>query len=185
MKKFIIPSAIIATLIIGIFYIFNNSSKNTQTNVLESFSDWKTYAGNNVGFNLKYPSDWTVDDSFPDSVSLMSSSGNAFNAYRTKASSKKQSLTQWLKAKDKESKEVMGGQYNDYVISSKKTKIAKMSAIRRKEHADAAGFDFIQTYAKKDDYFYTFSLGVGASGVYTNEDEKVYDKILSTIKFIK
>lgn len=187
MKKIIIPLVIVVAVVFGAFYFSKNAvAPGTEADVLGSFSNWKTYDGKaTVGLTLKYPADWTVDDSYPDYVSFRSDDGNGFNSYRIKAPNKKQTLSQWLKANDKQNKEAMGGQYNDYVISSKKSKVAKLSAVRRYEHADAAGFDTIQTYVKNGNYFYALALGIGQSGFYTPEDEKVYNKVLSTVQFTK
>lgn len=185
MKKIVTVLVIVLAVIIAVFYFSKDAeAPDVGTDVLGAFSNWKTYDGKTkVGFTLKYPADWTFDDNFPDSVSFMNADGNAFNAYRVKESNRKQTLGQWLRAKDKSNSEAMGGQYNDYVISTKKAKVAKLSAVRRLEHADAAGFDVIQTYVKSGSYFYAFALGIGPSGYYTPEDEKIHDKILSTVRF--
>lgn len=187
MKKIVIPLLVILAVAFGVFYFSKNAvAPGTEADVLGSFSNWKTYDGKStIGLTMKYPADWTVDDSFPDYVSFLPVDGNGFSAYRIRAGSKKQTLTQWLKANDKANSEVMGGQYNDYVISTKKSKVAKLSAIKRVEHADAAGFDFIQTYVKSGNYFYNFALVIRQSDSYDEEDEKVYNKILSTVQFAK
>lgn len=175
---------IVLAVIFAVFYFSKDAeAPDVGTDVLGAFSNWKTYDGKaKVGLTLKYPADWTFDDNYPDNVSFMKVDGNAFGAYRVKESSKKQTLVQRF-PKDKSNSEAMGGQYNDYVIRTKKTKVAKLSAVRRYEHADAAGFDMIQTYVKKGSYFYAFPLGIASSGYYTPEDEKIYDKILSTVQF--
>lgn len=187
MKKNVIPLVVVLAVAFGVFYFSKNVvAPGVEVDVLGSFSSWKIHDGKTtIGLTLKYPADWTVDESYPDYVSFRSDDGNGFNSYRVKASNKKQTLAQWLKAKDKENREAMGGQYNDYVISTKKTKVAKLSAVQRVEHADAAGFDTIQTYVKNSNYFYALALGIGSSGFYTPEDEKVYNKILSTVQFTK
>ncbi|MBI5753530.1 hypothetical protein HZA40_00085 [Candidatus Peregrinibacteria bacterium] len=187
MKKIIIPLVIILAVAFGVFYFSKSAAApNVQTDVLGSFSTWKIYdVKSKVGLTLKYPADWKVDDAFPNYLSLVAPGGGGFSTYRVKAANKKQTLDQWLKAQDKQKRTAMGGQYNDYVISSKKMKIAKLAAIRRLEHADAAGFDILQTYLKNADYFYSFGLSIGPSGFYTPDDQKVYDKILSTVQFTK
>ena len=115
----------------------------------------------------------------------MPANGNGFGSSRIKTSDKKQTLAKWMKVRDKENSEAMGGQYKDKIISTKKIKVAKVSAVKRVEYADAAGFNHILTYLKKGNYFYIFGLQIGSSGSYSSKDEKVYDKILSTVQFTK
>lgn len=187
MKKIVILLLIVVAVAAGVFYFFRGEAvTDVQTDALKSFASWKAYDGKStMGFTLKHPADWIVDDSSQDFVSFMPVDESGFNSYRVKASNKKQSLTQWLKANDKANSEAMGGQYDDRVISTKKIKVAKLSAVKRVEYADAAGFYFIQTYVKKGNYFYVFALQVGPSGSYNSKDEKIYNKILSTVQFAK
>lgn len=188
MKKVIVVILVVLAVISGIFYFSKvNFTPDIETDVLGSFKNWKTYDGKSeLGLTLKYPDTWTIyEDDFPDYVSFMEGNDNRLNVYREKAADKKQTLNEWLKFRDKTNKEAMGGQYNDYVISSKKIKVAKLSAVKRYEHADAAGFDTVQVYVKSGNYFYSFALGIGSAGFYTPKEEKVFDKILSTVKFSK
>lgn len=187
MKKVFVAILAVLAVISGIFYFSKiNFTPDIETDVLGSFKNWKTYDGKSeMGLTLKYPGTWTIYDDydFPDYISFMEGDNNRLNVYREKVANKKQTLNEWLKSRDKTNKEA--SQYNDYVISSKKVKVAKLSAVKRYEHADAAGFDTIQVYVKNGSYFNAFALGIGSAGFYTPEDEKVFDKILSTVKFSK
>lgn len=188
MKKIVILLLIVAAAVAGVFYFFRGEAvTDVQTDTLKSFSSWKSYDGKSLmGFTLKYPADWIVDDSYPDTFSIMpADGGSGFGGARFKATDKKQTLTKWLKALDKENSEAMGGQYDDAIVSTKKVKVAKLSAIQRVEYADAAGFYFMRTFVKSGNYFYIFALHIGGSGEYTATDEKVYNKILSTVRFVK
>ncbi len=174
--------------IFGVIYVSNQAiPETTKIDVLGSFSSWKLYEGkSDIGFNLKYPTDWTVtfDENFPDYVDFTPSSGNGFAALIIPATNKKQTLSQWLKARDKENNEVMGGQYPVKIVSTKKVRVGKISAIQRVEYMTAAGFKLIHTYAKKGNNFYMFTLTIrDSSGEYTTVDKKIYDKILSTVQF--
>lgn len=188
MKKNVGIVVAVLAVVFGVFYFSKMGlSPNVETDVLGASKDWKTYDGKaEVGLTLKYPSTWVIfEDDFPDYVSFMEGDESRLNIYREEVANKKQTLNQLLASRDKLNKEAMGGQYNDYVISSKKIKVAKLPAVRRYEHADAAGFDTIQAYVKNANYLYSFALGIGQSGFYTPEEEKIYDKILSTVKFSK
>lgn len=185
-KNFLLLVIASAIAIGGGLYVSDKLSSDTSTDVLGSFKSWKTFESKNTGISLKYPADWTVDDSMPDTSSFTSdTSANTFSIFRTKGSSKKQTLSQWLKARDKERAEAMGGQSDVKIISKKNIKVGKQSATRRVENVAAAGIQVIQTYVKNGDYFYFFTLGVSSEGSYTKDEEKVYDKILTTVTFKK
>ncbi len=190
MKKIIVALVVLVlALAFGIFYFSNKiSAPVAQTDVLGSFANWKTYDGKaSFGLTLKYPADWTVtfDENFKDYIDFSPAEGNGFAVLIIKDADKKQTLAQWLKARDKEASEVMGGQYKDKVISSKNVKVGKLSAVQRVEYLDAAGFTLIHTYLKKGGDVYMFTLRIMESGIYTAEEAKIYKKILSTVKFVK
>jgi DNA polymerase III epsilon subunit-like protein len=190
MKKIIILLLVILAVIAGIFYFSKNAfAPDAQTDALKSFASWKLYDGKStMGFTLKYPADWAVtfDENYKDYVDFVPADGNGFAVLVIEATDKKQTLAKWLKARDKENSEVMGGQYKDRVISTKKIKVDKLSAIRRVEYMDAAGFSLIHTYVKKGNSFYMFTLRMnGLTDKYTAGEEKVYNKILSTVQFAK
>ena len=191
MKKFLIPAVLILVLAFGGFYFLKDKgflSSNIQSDVLKSFADWKTYDGKStLGLTLKYPAEWTVtvDENYNDYVDFAPAKGNSFAALIIKDVNKKQTLAAWLKARDKELSEEMGGQYKDKVISTKKVKVGKLSAVQRVEYLDAAGFTLIHTYVKKDNNVFMFTLRINSGVKYSSADAKIYSKILSTVQFSK
>lgn len=159
----------------------------------EDISSWKTYRNETHSFEIKYPSSWDELKYDPiynygDNAVLLRAEGESRGGLKISIDnvfSSNQTLEQFL-----------GGPSKN-VIETRSVTIAGSSAIQRKEFFEVAGFTTLTTYLKRGEWLYQFQLEPHYPGdlesyeesyisqSYTLEQEKIYNQILSSFKFVE
>lgn len=141
------------------------------------FVDWKIYQNTQYGFEVSYPSSFTIIDNNDNGRFT----GIKDNMYYQVIKDNSPTIADYLVKADKVSQTAWEGYPSIEVLETKKTVINGLNCIQRKENQFAAGFTALRTYFKKGNIIVIVSL-ISAEGNLPDSDFS--SKLLSTFKFV-
>lgn len=71
--KIILPAVIVVFLIAGYLYLAGKTKLNNEPVEVEETNDWKTYKNEEYGFEVKYPTEWHLEEGESGMVTFVSS----------------------------------------------------------------------------------------------------------------
>lgn len=146
----IILSILFTVIVVGFgtYYIVTRKATPTTTTTPSPTTDetvgWKTYSDEKLGYTIKYPNDWKIDDSRSSTDETVFDTGIAESREAIKVEDSAKSLTEWVDSFDK-------------------TVIVKVSDLtvdgQPAKQVDTSEFGITYVGAKKDGKLYTFTTG--------------------------